>query len=430
MTNLFRVSGGGLPAGLQTDMDAVLNKKFSTSTTYPPLTWPSNVNLLGPLPERTASGSIASFTDGANNVPIADGVFDIDYDANGYSALRIGKSAKNLCGGDALLQNAKFYLPAGTADDVNRTFTFLATNTVAPTMGGFSGSLNTQFKENTSYTFIMTYTNTQSRSNMRIYYTDDTYDNLPNGTTTKQTYVIVSNPNKTVARLVKFTSNGSTTLYVDECGTFEGTLTAQDFEAWSGIERKIYFPHGKNILPSNDIDWSSGYKNDSGVWTSSNNAHYTQMLPIKSNTQYTISGTLSNSTSYRLYFLTELGEWISRTATQTTDYTFTTPSNCSFYQIQCGNDIDLLDVQLEEGSTATTYEPFTYIYGGYYDSVTGVLVSTKAADGTDLADPDEYQLDPVELLTAYLDNNFWCDTGDSSITYRADIDALITELGG
>ena len=67
----FRCGGGsGLPAGLQSGMDSVLNKKFGTSTTYPPSGWPSDVNLLGPLPVKTASGAIASFSDGADDVPV------------------------------------------------------------------------------------------------------------------------------------------------------------------------------------------------------------------------------------------------------------------------------------------------------------------------------------------------------------------------
>ena len=66
----FRCGSGGMPAGLQSGMDAVLNKKFGTSTTYPPSGWPSDVNLLGPLPVKTASGAIASFSDGADDVPV------------------------------------------------------------------------------------------------------------------------------------------------------------------------------------------------------------------------------------------------------------------------------------------------------------------------------------------------------------------------
>ncbi len=74
---MYRVGPAGIPASLRTNMDAVLNKKFGTSTTYAPATWPDNVNLLGPLPEKTASGSVAAITDGADGVPVKSWVITI-----------------------------------------------------------------------------------------------------------------------------------------------------------------------------------------------------------------------------------------------------------------------------------------------------------------------------------------------------------------
>ena len=66
----FRCGGSGIPASLKSGMNSVLNKKFGTSTTYDPAGWPADVNLMGPLPEKTASGSIAHITDGADGVPV------------------------------------------------------------------------------------------------------------------------------------------------------------------------------------------------------------------------------------------------------------------------------------------------------------------------------------------------------------------------
>ena len=66
----FRCGGSGIPASLKSGMNSVLNKKFGTSTTYDPSGWPDDVNLLGPLPVKSASGAIASFADGADGVPV------------------------------------------------------------------------------------------------------------------------------------------------------------------------------------------------------------------------------------------------------------------------------------------------------------------------------------------------------------------------
>ena len=66
----FRCGGSGISASLKSGMNSVLNKKFGTSTTYDPSGWPDDVNLLGPLPIKSASGAIASFADGADGVPV------------------------------------------------------------------------------------------------------------------------------------------------------------------------------------------------------------------------------------------------------------------------------------------------------------------------------------------------------------------------
>ena len=42
-----------------------------------------------------------------------------------------------------------------------------------------------------------------------------------------------------------------------------------------------------------------------------------------------------------------------------------------------------------------------------------------------LATPNEYSLSPISLSTYYGDNNFYCDTGDSQLNYRADISLYI-----
>lgn len=67
----FRVGGAGVPASLKNGMNAVLNKKFGTSgQNYPPKQWPDDVNLLGPLPEKTVAGAIAHTDDAADTVPV------------------------------------------------------------------------------------------------------------------------------------------------------------------------------------------------------------------------------------------------------------------------------------------------------------------------------------------------------------------------
>ena len=83
----YRVGPAGIPGSLKTDMDAVLNKKFGTSTTYAPSTWPDTVNLMGPLPEKTSSGAIANITDGADGVPLKNWLVTLPASLDGYTAI-------------------------------------------------------------------------------------------------------------------------------------------------------------------------------------------------------------------------------------------------------------------------------------------------------------------------------------------------------
>ena len=43
----------------------------------------------------------------------------------------------------------------------------------------------------------------------------------------------------------------------------------------------------------------------------------------------------------------------------------------------------------------------------------------------ELATPQTYQLTPQQIQTLYGDNNVWADSGDVSITYKADIQKYI-----
>lgn len=67
----YEMMPAGLPAGLQTGMDAVLNKKMGTAGSYPPGTWPDTVNLLGLLDIKTALpvNDEITITDAAEDVP-------------------------------------------------------------------------------------------------------------------------------------------------------------------------------------------------------------------------------------------------------------------------------------------------------------------------------------------------------------------------
>lgn len=92
----YEMMPAGLPAGLQTGMDAVLNKKMGTAGSYPPGTWPDTVNLMGPLPEKTVSGAVAVIEDGADDVPTSSVKVSIPANLDGVSGVTVMQTGKNI----------------------------------------------------------------------------------------------------------------------------------------------------------------------------------------------------------------------------------------------------------------------------------------------------------------------------------------------
>ena len=117
----YRCGGGGIPSSLKTDMNAVFNKKFGTAVDYPPEGWPDDVNLMGPLPEKTiVSSPIADFSDGADDVPTKSLVVTIPPTISGVSSVSVTQTGRNIVNvtfsdynASNIISNA-FSLKAGT----------------------------------------------------------------------------------------------------------------------------------------------------------------------------------------------------------------------------------------------------------------------------------------------------------------------------
>lgn len=88
--------GGGIPAVLKSLMNSVFNKKFGTAEIYPPEAWPDTVNLMGPLEEKTVSGSVAAFNDGSDDVPLKKCEITVPANLTGVSSVEVVQTGKNL----------------------------------------------------------------------------------------------------------------------------------------------------------------------------------------------------------------------------------------------------------------------------------------------------------------------------------------------
>ncbi len=106
-----------------------------------------------------------------------------------------------------------------------------------------------KFKENTRYTLILGVKDhvnagtalTSYNLNLRIHYTDGTTDLLTlTKTATPYTAVITTAPNKSVKELrYYYGEQDTTTLYYEQCGIFEGVITADEFEPYTETTANI-----------------------------------------------------------------------------------------------------------------------------------------------------------------------------------------------
>ena len=123
--------------------------------------------------------------------------------------------------------------------------------------------------------------------------------------------------------------------------------------------------HSKNLFDKDSQNLKQGYiLNDNGEEIASVISQYSQgFTSVNPNTTYTLSGTLASSTNgFRLYLYDENKNFLSRSGLvglNSIPYTFTTDSDTYYLRFQTGIEVYNGDtVQLEEGSTATDYEPY------------------------------------------------------------------------
>lgn len=136
---------------------------------------------------------------------------------------------------------------------------------------------------------------------------------------------------------------------------------------------------GKNLFDYVNADiYDLHIRNDSGnVVNDATNAYTQNPIPVNPGTIYTFSGfkNVGTGNAKRIYFLDFDGNWIRRTnAFYSPPYSFETPANCFFIQLQIRrlNDETIETIQIEEGGSATTFEPYSKVE---YDHISGIRTS-------------------------------------------------------
>lgn len=311
---------------------------------------------------------------------------------SGRTGVNIGRTEKNLLGGIALANAVVSSMPSATISTENEYVSFAAGATVDHCIIGLmdDGAIyGFKFKENTRYTFVLSlYKNSGTGGNLRIVYTDGTTDDISvSSATVKETVVVVTDEGKTVKRLVKRNLSGTTRIYYEESGIFEGVLTEQDFEEWVGTVYPVTFPGlGKNLLPGME----TGAINQS---TGQDEADITAMrcvgyIPVEPGETYTL-GTLASSGNIRFFGYDEDKNYLGNAVVRNvTNATYTVGSGTYFIRFKGATErFTGVDLQFEKSDLHTAYEPFdNTIYCGTFDAVTGVLtISHKVIDVSGLS---------------------------------------------
>ena len=413
--------GAGMPSGLQAGMDSVLNKKFGTSTTYPAEGWPDTVNLMGPLPEKTASGAIVTFADGADGVPLKKCEITLPASLDGYSEIDVVSAGKNL------LPNT-----AQTATENGVTFTVNSDGSVS-----LSGTCNadTNFYIYSGFTFqklgqyfFSGCPSGGSTSTYRVFLTNYGADvgsgyllNVSNLSTTTSIRINIKSGVVTDGLIFKPMIEYGTTATTYETYTAPTTHTATlgrtIYGGTADIVNGVAEPF--NIVSLNrsplrekiDYGITINQQSESVLNVTTNGTAYScerLFYSLVAGT-YTVKFLSTSSDSYTplisIYRAGETG--IALSINPNTERTFTlsedTDIDIRLFASGGGDTtirtVEFSNFQLERGSAVHDYSPYF----------------------------EPFTFDPVPIDSKLGDNTIWSDSGDTEVTYRADINLA---LGG
>ena len=381
---------------------------------------------------ETETGAVASFTDGADDVPVKDLTVAIEpvQDLHGQSSPYPAGGGKNICDEANLLSATGWTETNGVYSGGNNylhaTFSYES--------GGFPGMT---FESNTSYTVSLKFksANAEKLTVVGFQYTDGTRSATYMQGTQEQTITFTSSDDKSIDFL--FFSYGSTdTVYISDMQVEKGTTATAyapysnicPISGWTGAN---VTRTGKNLvnIPPCTIEQAGS------VYPSS---PLPQALPAGT---YTIGITSSAEAAWSVGFRDAsdniVGSFASNQALagrQTKTGTLSaTVTKVSIY-VNAGTTLS--DIMFEFGSTASAYEPFVdsdtvsvdwttevgTVYGGTLDVTTGVLTVDRAY--ALLNDPDKWGEVPSGATVTYK----YTDSFNNRKLYSTSYEGLICSM--
>lgn len=222
----------------------------------------------------------------------------------------------------------------------------------------------------------------------------------------------------TTESAAKYTSvqiPGAVERYVADSIVPVGHETRQmDIFPISGRNSGTVWGTGKNLFDGSKLLLANGWTENNGVYSGANSALHRVFsngfpgINFKADTIYTVSLKFSSTTTSKLTVVgfkytdgTQSVIYIQGTDDYTVSHTSTTGKSVSylFFSYGSGDTVYISQMQVEEGSTATDYEPYQgrtisvdweseagTVYGGTWDAVSGTLTVThtyQVLDGTE-----------------------------------------------
>ena len=379
---MFRVGPAGIPGSIKTDMNNVLNKKFGTTgQDYPPADWPADVNLMGPLPVKSASGAIASFADGADGVPVKSCVVS--------------------------------FLPSGGG----------GTPSAPVAITGVSGVAVTQLGKNlfdkTSVANDKYLSTTTGLEEPAINYCVSDYIPVFSGVTV---YI----PASQTARRWFYDKNKTPTTYLSNSGNQAYTPSADGYIRVSILKTQIDLDTYQIEVCSTATTYSA-YVTPSVVTDTFGHTIYGGTRDLTTDkasvTQGVITFDGSNDESWGVYsnfngFYINISDMKNGTrqdgvCNMLTKSTSTAQGQTNAFWLGAGNTrLYIIGVYDSIGSTVEALRTFL--------SNTNMVITYPLATPTELTG-----LTPHEIDTLYGDNNIYADTGTTAVEYRADIDLAL-----
>ena len=334
---------------------------------------------------------------------------------SGWEEMTVSKTGVNLFGGLPLAQSIYdvAYKTTAKIDTENHTVEF--TRGTQHEDGSYRGIIFDKFKPDKQYTFIFSASqNTAGTNNsIRIVYSDGSTYAVGIKGTDKTIYRYTTPVGKSVAYIaLDYFGSTLTTLYCDECGIFEGVVSVDDFEPYSGQTIPINWQTEAGTVYGGSLDVLTGVLTVDRA-----------MVDL---------GTLTwtvNSTGVRFYAT-------SNPVTLPYKFSKVTQMICSAYKFN-GYGSGSATYYGENGTIKYLYSTQAlntreiYIHDDSKQGMTGDDFKT-AMDGVqlvyELATPITVQLTPHEVRSLLGINNVWADTGDTTAEYRADTKLYIERL--